>query len=136
MRGILINPMDRTVMDIETDGELASLYQLLQCSIIEAFELPANHILWLDEEGLYAQPPKPFFIIEGYEYQPFCGLGLILGRMHEDMDSAHLPLDFIHERVRWPDIEFMGMDISHEEREHMGRSIHAIVGKALFKDRG
>ena len=100
MRAILIDPVAKTVTDVETSGKLESIdglpgiYELLKVEIIPAVTLPVeSHVetLFLDDEGLLK--PNHFFRMYGY-VQPFAGRGLVLGT---DGEGDSVSTDFITE---------------------------------------
>lgn len=109
MRGILINPEDKTVTEIETPGGLDELYRLVNCRTVEVVDLGGGQDLWLDEEGLLTDDPGPFFAFIGREAHPFCGRGLILSNDGQgNSTSTTLRLSAVSKLIVWPDIEFAG----------------------------
>lgn len=57
----LIQP-DGTCSDVRPPGaefHLADLYAALACECVEAIDLADGRVMWLDEEGKFAQPPRP-----------------------------------------------------------------------------
>ena len=78
-RGYLINPIDRTVKEVEFDG-LDSIYKLLDCTCIDAARLaPYNGDgVYVDDEGLLKEEPEYFFKISGYP-GTLAGKGLLHG---------------------------------------------------------
>lgn len=48
---ILIDPFDQSVSKVYVKNELQSLYEVMQCSLIEVVYLPYNQRLIIDEEG-------------------------------------------------------------------------------------
>lgn len=111
MRGILIDPVERTVTEIDTKGDLAALYEALQCQVVEAVQVGDGDILWIDEEGLLHDEPGPFFAFRTHPDHPFAGRGLILGA-HADGDNraTTLPVERVADLILWPDVEFVGFE--------------------------
>lgn len=107
LRGILINPSDRTIMDVEFKDGLKEIYRLVACSTIEAVQVSERDTMYIDEEGLYAHPPKPFFSFAGREGAPICGNGLITGFdiRTGDNTSTRLTVDQVARVVVWREIE-------------------------------
>lgn len=87
-------------------------------------------MLWIDEEGLFAEPPKPFFSFLGREQHPLCGKGLIL---NTDGEGGHadcqLPLDLVKRRIVFRNIEFDTIT-TRETTDERG---FVIEQKAYFK---
>lgn len=103
MRAILIDPAQRTVTEIDTDGKLASL-QALVGGYIEAVHLDDKHHCYVNEEGLFNEP-RHFFLFAG-AHQPLAGAGVILADTKGGNEAAcTLSLDWIRRRVT-----FMGLD--------------------------
>lgn len=75
--------------------------------MVEIVPLGGGETLWIDEEGLYADPPKPFFSFLGQEDLPLCGKGLILGSTREgEHADCRLPIKLVTDRVVFRNIEF------------------------------
>lgn len=51
MKGILINPLTKEITELETDGSLKSLCEILQCNTIDAVEMDNGDTIWVDDEG-------------------------------------------------------------------------------------
>lgn len=89
-KGLLIDPTERTITEVETDGGLKSMYALIGCTCVDmargGFQfLPSNPTddLWFDDEGLYSDC-MDCFVVPGMV--PLIGKGLILG-YNDDGDS-------------------------------------------------
>lgn len=78
MKGYLIDPFNRTIEEVEHDGSLDSIYQLIdvQCFACAAFDDQGN-TAYVDDEGLF-KDDQEFFYMPHYP-QPLAGKGLILG---------------------------------------------------------
>lgn len=93
MRGILIDPFECTVTDVEVGGShandsvelLQSIHTLLSHATVkvDTFDvcqpahLTGRDVLYVDDDGLQHAPPR-WFVHRGY-HQPLAGKGLILG---------------------------------------------------------
>lgn len=133
-RGLLINPVAKTVTEVQTSGELQELYRLLECRTVEIVPVSdGGETLWIDEEGLYAEPPKEFFSFLGHETNPLCGNGLILG---SDGKGGHadcrLPLKLVADRVVFRNIQFDTIRTTESADEHG----FVIRQTARFKPKG
>ena len=111
MRGILINAKANTVTEVETTGELADLYRLVECSLVQTVAVEATtfsatpHDLWVDEEGLLSDP-EFFFVWDG---NPIAGNGLLLGTSEDgDCIACDIPLDAIKQIVTFKRMQVDG----------------------------
>jgi len=78
VQGFLINPKEHLITEIETDGELHSLYKLLDCHLIDIVVLnDEEDVLYLDDDGLSRSPTNYFRF--GTFPNPLAGKGVILG---------------------------------------------------------
>ena len=79
INGILIDPEERTVTDVEVGYSLEEWYKLLDCDSVEfAFlSLKEGDVQMIcDEEGLYTD--KAQFTFSSVDYQQFAGKALIV----------------------------------------------------------
>lgn len=75
---LLINPFDKTIAPVYFDGELSSLYAMLQCCCV-AVASCGKYDLFVDDEGLLKPASEQrYFIVEGYP-QPLAGMALAVG---------------------------------------------------------
>ena len=105
INGILIDPEERTVTDVEVGYSLEEWYKLLDCDSVEfAFlSLKEGDVQMIcDEEGLYTD--KAQFTFSSVDYQQFAGKALIVDfeEAMDDNDEAY-PID--HLLLRASDIE-------------------------------
>lgn len=134
MRAILIDTYNKSVSEVDTVGDLQSIYELVRTDIIEAVYLPGRNAMFVDEEGLYRQPPKPVFQFLGFD-QPMVGNGLILG-FDEDGDNCDTTVSLagVIQRVVWRDhLEFAGMRPFSGTGTLFGEPAVVIGAKAEFK---
>lgn len=73
----LINPFDQTIAPVYYDGELSSMYALLQCNCVTVAGCP-RYDLFVDDEGLFKPEQKHFFCFD-YPSQPLAGMALVAG---------------------------------------------------------
>lgn len=128
MRGILIDPISRTVTEVDHKNDYRDIYRLIEATDFNAVAIndPCNHCIYVDGESLLVDEPGPFFQWKGY-HQPIAGKGLIL-RTDEGGDSqdATFTLEFVRHMVTWPDIEFVGF-----EQIPDGTTIETAFGKMI-----
>jgi hypothetical protein len=120
MRGILIDPFECTVTDVEVGGShaddsaelLQSIYTLLSHATVKVgnfdvcgpAHLTGRDVLYVDDDGLQHAPPR-WFVHRGY-HQPLAGKGLILGA---DSAGNTRPAKTPLEQVR-ADVRFLAVD--------------------------
>jgi len=84
MRAFLIEPKNKSITEIETDGELDDLYKLIDCHLIDVVILnDEEDVLYLDDEGL-SRSPNSYFKLS-LAPNPFAGRAVVLGT---DMDGG------------------------------------------------
>lgn len=127
MRGILINAISKTVVEVELPNidytreepsykaNMAEMYRLLDTNIVEIVGLgPIG--LWVDEEGLLRENPGPFFRIgKPGVYGPIISKkGLLLGTGGPEGDPSDFPfsqakvaslLEWLPEGTKFVEIE-------------------------------
>ena len=77
MRAILIDPVERTITEVEHDGNYKSIYPQLGCDLFTCVYLENDDAMFVDDEGLL-KGGQHFFKLNTYP-QPLAGRGLILG---------------------------------------------------------
>lgn len=107
MRGIVINPFEKKVEEINLEGGYENIQKTVGCDMFTIVRLSDDETLFLDDEGLLKELNKngqeqKFFILGAS--QPFAGIGLILGMDFEgDSIGTSIPLDVIQSMVKWVD---------------------------------
>ena len=100
MRAVLIDPVAKTVEEIDSPLDLKSLYALLQCSTLDLVTV-GEHDLYVDDEGLLVEDPV-FFSIRGYP-QPLAGRAVLCRHNVEgNCAPATLSLATVRQRVTFP----------------------------------
>lgn len=109
MKGILIDPITRTITECELKQKdlFDQLYKLMDCDIIERFSLPYHENvearsmddMWLDEMGWLRHVPAPFM----YGGKMFAGKCVILGANRDGSKSvdAKVSKDNVTKLVKW-----------------------------------
>lgn len=88
MKAYLINPFDEEVTEIDYDGELDTLYQLLECSLVDAVTCISEDSIFVDDEGLLnSVGEQKHFYFPGYS-QPLAGRGLFVGPTDSEGNST------------------------------------------------
>jgi hypothetical protein len=91
LRAVLVDPVARTVTDIEIEKGLDGMYEAIGCELVALVRLKdgSEGDLWVDDEGLLKLTPESrFFVI--HKSSALTGKGLILGSTEEG-ESTHAP---------------------------------------------
>lgn len=76
-RGFLINPENRTISQVEYNGDYKQIYEFIKAELFTVVRIDEDNTVFVDDEGLL-NDPRYFFKLRGY-HQPLAGRGLILG---------------------------------------------------------
>lgn len=120
IRAVLIDPVARTVTDIEIEKGLSFLYKAIGCRTVTRVELDDQNDLWLDDDGLLHTPQPDKFTIGRYP-QPLAGVGLVCGYDGEgNTISTRLDADKVRPLICWkgavhvqPEVVFMSWNSVH-----------------------
>jgi hypothetical protein len=87
MKGLLIDPIKRTITQVEHSGDYRQIYELLSdpenglaVDDFNIVQLDRINTVYVDGEGLL-KDPRHFFLLKGYA-QPLAGRGLVIGCDH------------------------------------------------------
>jgi hypothetical protein len=132
MRGILIDPVAKTVTEVKHDGSLRDTYRLTDCTCICSVNTGhGRDVLFLDDEGLYRED-QVYFHAKFYPHQPLAGKALWVGISEAgDTKSTTVALDKARAAITFPDVQ---PQFSHQDtsvREEPGWTI--ISSQARFK---
>jgi hypothetical protein len=97
VRGILINPFDQTVKDVNILGNIQDIYLLTDCTTFDVVRLSESDDMYVDDEGLLKD--NRYFSWSG---RNFAGKALIMG--HDDEGNSISTTYDLHEvidRVEW-----------------------------------
>lgn len=103
MKAVLIDSKNRTVTDVEYNGDYRQIYSLIGCGCFTIVRnLPDNDDLFVDDEGLlHLTGDTPFFTVPWYP-SPLAGSGLILNSNDEgDSADAKHDAEFYRRHVRF-----------------------------------
>lgn len=97
MKAILIDPKARTVESIDVADKLEAIYAALGCECINELRIDAQHVLYLDDEGLYAS--RCDFFALGFP-GPLANRALVLGfDSHGNSTDCKLDIEAIRRAV-------------------------------------
>lgn len=110
---ILIDPVARTVTEVQWNGDYRHIYELIDCDCYDVARINKHGDgIFVDDEGLM-KDGMDFFIFDGYP-SPLAGKGLILGcdssgesiKPHVTLADAKAAVRFvqpvsINGHVRW-----------------------------------
>ena len=89
MKALLIDPVAKTVTEVDYKKGLKSLYKLLECEMVEApVYFDNGDVLYCDEEAWLKVGDEPIngFILPGW-HSPIIGRGLVVGTDHSTGDD-------------------------------------------------
>lgn len=97
MQGILINPFDQTVKEVNILGNIQDIYLLTECTIFDVVRLSESDDMYVDDEGLLKD--NRYFSWSG---RNFAGKALIMGHDDEGNSiSTTYDLQEVIDRVEW-----------------------------------
>ena len=105
MRGIKINPADRTITEVDVPNpnkSLQGLYDLIGCDLVQLVELDRGIILCCDEEGKL-KPVNGAFTFFGNEELVIAGNAVILGGDADRFGKLHENIASFEQIVEWVD---------------------------------
>lgn len=100
MRAILIDAVEKTVTEVEYNGDLATAYRLLRCDLVEIVDVGPEVDMFVDEEGLL-KSDQTFFVLSNGAV--FAGSGLLVGKSDEQGNSTatDTPTESVAAHVRF-----------------------------------
>lgn len=117
VRGILIDPHERTVAEVMTTAELEAWYALIGCRLVEVVRLgevesdpDVMQDLWIDEEGMLVPwERQAFFVLKSPEDRPplyyaqhsIAGKALLLGSIGSHSVGTGLDVELVRESIAW-----------------------------------
>ena len=106
LKGLFINVVEKTVSEVEIVNNLESIYELLNCETIESgygyLFASANHVMFVDEEGLLKTPLGAFQI---FDYPPISGNAIIFSSDEEgELQDHYCIIEKIRVMVKFCDI--------------------------------
>ena len=88
MRAILIDPITKTVAEVNYDGNYKSIYSLIGCDCYTVVNFGYGVTLFVDDEGLLTYPnPHGYFRLNGYN-ATLASKGLLLSTNAEGESVA------------------------------------------------
>ena len=124
MRAIIIDPVLRTVEPYTVDRRLASLQAAVGGLIAFATDLDTGDVLYVNDEGLFADQPK-FFALAG-AHQPFAGRGLLVGpERHGVVTDVITPIERVRKLVSFD------VDVDHDQPRQVRTVIFDSAGSCL-----
>jgi|TARA_R100000084_G_scaffold105271_1_gene62560 hypothetical protein len=111
MKAILIDVKNEEVREVEFDGTLNNIYELVDCATFDVVRIDETNGIYVDDEGLFVED-QLFFTYHGDNYsQTLAGNGLILGVDSEGNSiSPTLTVEEVQEAV---DFQPRGFDTWH-----------------------
>jgi hypothetical protein len=142
MKAILIDPFNKTVTEVEHNGNYKHIYELLShethpVDCFTAVGIDNGDTIFVDDEGLFKEPTE-FFVYLGYD-QPLAGKGLVLG-CNDDGDSVApvSTLEQVKKHIVWmEDIQLDRIESYEGKTDHplLGKNTPVIGSYPVFKKR-
>lgn len=100
-RAILIDPVARTITEVQWNGDFHHIYQLTDCDQYDCARINEHGDgIYIDDEGLYKED-QVFFHHADYP-NPLAGKGLILGcDKYGESVAPHTTLDEVRSKLSW-----------------------------------
>lgn len=132
MRAYLIDPVKRTITEVDHDGGLKSIYRLMGCNQVTSGSRPLNGSLSKGFDALYADDtdllepsedrslrdkwqddPRDWYQVDADRNPPssypLSGMGLVVGTDEEGKDrDASIGLDELKKRITFTKRRFLG----------------------------
>jgi len=97
MKGILINPFNKTITEVDYSGDFKQIYNFIDCNTFDVVMLCDADDLYVDDEGLLKD--NRYFSWSG---RVFAGKGLILGHNEEgETTPTSYDLQEVVDRIEW-----------------------------------
>ena len=97
-KGILINPFDETIKEIEYSGDYKEIYNFIDCRTFDCAMFNYENDLYIDDEGLLVNNQRFFSINEGN----YGGKALLLSHDDEgDSVATNLSLQPVKDMVHF-----------------------------------
>jgi len=93
MKAILVDAVEKTVREVEYDGDLETAYRLLRCGLVDVVRVGEGNVMFVDDEGLLTSESddSPFILFRnGWT---FAGSGLIVGDADDDGNTTPCTVD-------------------------------------------
>ena len=100
-KAYLIDPEKKTIEAVELDGDLKSIYKLLDCDMIAApIEFDNKDTMFVDDEGLFKEQ-KGAIKMKDWSY-PIVGKVMIIGCDDEgESVDVKTPIEFFQKEIIW-----------------------------------
>lgn len=106
MKAFLIDPFERTITEVEYNGDYKHIYALIGCETFETIQIGDDgDAIYVDEEGLLGDLSKQaFFGVPSLYSQALAGKGLVLGSDALGGDTApKITLEALKQLIQLPD---------------------------------
>jgi len=90
-RGILIDSVAKTIEEVQVQDGLQGMYDLIQCTTVDAINVCDEIDVWVDDDGMYTHDSGGFSMRVGKNIIQVHGRGLLLGLDLSEGSSISLP---------------------------------------------
>jgi hypothetical protein len=140
MKAFVIDPITRTVAEVDYNGDYRQIYKLIDADTFDAVTVQYDTLtghresLFVDDEGLFKADQK-FFHWADYP-QPLAGKALLLGTDDTGESVAtKQTISEVERQVRWDenDLQYLGgLTTVDEQAELFGKPAVRIVNTPVF----
>lgn len=134
MRAILIDPVARTVTEVDYDGNYKSIYRLIEAHPFQVLQINETESVFIDDEGLLHEPSPTHYFRFGTDGHPVSGKGLVLGVDDEGESVAtQLTIAELQDMIQFVRLRFVGFeDISGKVNHPIFGIVEQIGQRAVF----
>ena len=101
MKGILINPFDETIKEVNISGNIEDIYLLTECNLFDIVSITPNEDMYIDDEGLLKNNQR-YFTLLGTGLNNFAGKALLLSHNDEgETTSTNWTLQQVKNMVKF-----------------------------------
>jgi hypothetical protein len=122
MKAYLINPFEKSITEVEHNGDYKQIYTFIDCDTFDVVRMDDGDGIYVDDEGLLKSGQQFFALPSLRPDAAFAGKGLVLGCDDQgDSTSPKITLDELAKLVQFPtlgDILWTCSRTPHETRHH------------------
>jgi len=135
MRALLIDPIARTITEVEHEDKYTDIYRLIEAQPFDVMNIGDGESLFFDDEGLLKEPPPIDYFRFGDDGHPISGKALVLGVNDEgDSIATKLTIAELQGMVQFLRLRFVGFeDISGKVNHPVFGVVEQIGSRAIFE---
>jgi len=103
LKGILIDPVDKSIKLVEVDNDCRAIAKLLNCEWVEQVQAGGGAVIVIDEEGKLVRPNPNGYFRCNPNGQVLAGKGLVLHQSGPDWVDARVSIEAVRGSVSFVD---------------------------------